>query len=153
MFNLKWMPKVIFWMPSITNTSFMSYKCPKLQKCHKLIQKSHQLQVWLFISVQLNSIANFLLKSSKACLAIPGEKLMNCSWIIHEYCSWIFLINSWTIHECAWTLNGHFMKFVIHEHFSSWTVHELKLAKRFMNIHEQFMNIKWPVHDVHSSWT
>ena len=77
---------------------------------------------------------------------IPGENLMNCSWIIHEYCSWIFLINSWTIHEYAWTLNGRFMKFIIHEqqiheHFSSWTVHELKLAKRFMNIHEQFMNI------------
>lgn len=51
----------------------MSYKCPKLQKCHKLIQKTHQLQVWLFISVQLNSIANFLLKSSKACLAISEQ--------------------------------------------------------------------------------
>jgi hypothetical protein len=64
----------------------------------------------------------------------PGENLMNYSWKMHEYCSWISIKSTWTIHERAWTLNC-----TVHESNSSWTTNSWTFCSwisSWTNVHE-----------------
>ena len=95
------------------------------------------LWFWIVVSSILCSFQRMIFQ------LLLFENLMNYSWKIHEFCSWTSIKSTWTLHECAWTLNG-----TVHESNSSWIISSwtfLFMNSSWTNVHAFLKSKSWAI--------
>ena len=124
------------------------FVCYNRFKLTLVVPKSSYFQQEYLVSLELVQEYWNIQPCLLSCLYIflvflPGENLMNYSWKIHEFCSWTSIKSTWTLHECAWTLNG-----TVHESNSSWIISSwtfLFMNSSWTNVHAFLKSKSWAI--------